>query len=365
MTPIDESAEAVELLQRLVATPSVSRDEAAVATVLCEWLAARGVGAERVDGDNVVVRVRGAQPGPRLLLNSHLDTVPRKDGWTRDPWGAAIEGDRLYGLGSNDAKASVAAMAAATVALAREGLACGELVFAATVMEETGGGGLEHIRPSLGALDGALVGEPTSLQGALAQGGLLILEATAEGRTAHAARPAEGINAISIAARDIVAVESVALDREHPFLGRSTAAVTVVRAGDRHNVIPDRCEFTIDVRYTPSYAAAELVERFAAVMRSKLRVRSERLRPVETDADSAIARALRTASPAIQFFGSPTMSDWVYLRDVPAIKIGPGDSERSHTPDEWVALDHVRRAVTLYRDAARAFLTAPAQELTT
>lgn len=352
-----KSPDAIALLSKLVATPSVSRNEAAVASVLVEWLAEHGVVAERLGDGNVVVRVRGAAPGPTLLLNSHLDTVPRKDGWSRDPWTPAIEDGRLYGLGSNDAKASVAAMACATVQLARAGLARGELVFAATAMEEVGGGGLEVIRGELGDLDAALVGEPTSLQPAVAQGGLLIVEGTAHGRTAHAARPEEGLNALVAAAHDVLAIDALVLERHHPFLGRSTANVTVLAGGERHNVIPDRCDYTVDVRYTPSYSPEELLARLDTLTRSELRVRSNRLRPVETALDSPIVTAMLAVRPDLSPFGSPTMSDWVHLQGIDTIKIGPGDSVRSHTPDEWVAVDDVIAAVELYTRTAQKFMS--------
>src|SRR5690606_6068964 len=176
-----------------------------------------------------------------------------RDGWESDPWTPHRHEGRLYGLGSGDAKASVAAMATATVRIARQGLAAGRLVFAATVMEEVGHGGLEHVAPTLGHIDGAFVGEPTNLEPALAQGGLLILEGTARGRTAHAARAHLGINALTIAARDVLAIDALTLDRVHPLLGASSINVTQIQAGTRHNVIPDTCDFVVDVRYTPSY----------------------------------------------------------------------------------------------------------------
>ena len=345
----------IELLQALVATPSVSRDEAAVAERLGTWLMRQGLTVEYI-GDNLIARVQGRLPGPLLLLNSHLDTVSAKDGWTRDPWSPTIEDGRLYGLGSNDAKASLTAMACAISQLAERGLERGGVVFAATVMEEVGGGGLEHIVDDLGPITAALVGEPTSLEAAVAQGGLMILEGTATGKAAHAARPWEGKNALDVAARDILAIHAVELDRVHPLLGRSVANVTVLRGGERHNVIPGACDYTIDVRYTPAYKPAEIAAILDEVTEAALRIRSQRLAPVETAADAPIVAALREAMPGLRLVGSPTMSDWAHLRHVEAVKIGPGDSARSHTPDEWVACADVHRAVDLYRDAALALL---------
>ncbi len=345
----------LKLLGELVATPSISGQEAAVAERLSTWLKGQGIAFE-AKGDNLIARLQGRQPGPTLLLNSHLDTVPAKDGWQRDPWSPKIEEGRLFGLGSGDAKASVAAMACAFAQLHKRGLERGSVVFAATVMEETGGGGLEHIVEDLGPLSAALVGEPTSLQAAVAQGGLMILEGTARGVAAHAARPWEGQNALEIAAKDLLAVHSTDFDRQHALLGGTTANVTVLRGGDRHNVIPATCEYTIDVRYTPAYSPAEIEALLCERTQAELRVRSRRLAPVETAADAALVRALRSALPGLQLQGSPTMSDWVHLRHIDAVKIGPGDSARSHTADESVACAEVVRAVDLYRDTALALL---------
>jgi len=345
----------LELLQALVATPSISRSEAAVAELLGTWLGRHNLTVELI-GDNLIARLPGDAPGPTLLLNSHLDTVPAKGQWERDPWSATIEDGRLYGLGSGDAKASVTAMACAFEQITKRGLKRGNLVFAATVMEETGGGGLEHVLGELGPLSAALVGEPTSLEAAVAQGGLMILEGTAHGKAAHAARPDEGRNALDVAARDLLAINAMTLDREHPLLGRSVANVTVINGGERHNVIPATCEYTVDVRYTPAYTPEEIEALLGEVTQADLRVRSKRLAPVETAADAPIVESLRRAMPELRLLGSPTMSDWAHLRHIDAVKIGPGNSVRSHTANEWVDCAEVLRAVDLYRDTALAFL---------
>lgn len=346
----------ITLLEELVSTPSLSGSETAAADVLTAYLRDHGLSVERL-GDNVVCRIKGAAPGPTFLLNSHLDTVPAKDGWLTDPWTPQVVDGRLFGLGSGDAKASVSAMARAMVNTFEEGLACGELIFAATVLEETGGGGLEEIRPALGDLDAALVGEPTSLHAAVAQSGMMILKASAHGRTAHAARSHLGDNALTIAAHDLLAIDAFVLDRVHPHLGGSLANVTVLHGGDRHNVIPDLCEYTIDVRYTPSYTPADIFTQLDAITRAELRVHSERFLPVETPTQGALLEALDVAVPHTPRFGSPTMSDWVHLKGTPAIKIGPGQSEYSHTPNESVGIEEVRRAVDLYAQMAQTFIT--------
>lgn len=349
---------ALELLKALIATRSLSGHEADAARLLASWLGDHRVAATIDDEHNVIVEVTGEAPGPTLLLNSHLDTVPAGEGWESDPWSPYVHEGRLVGLGSGDAKASVATMASAALAIAKAGLPCGKLIFAATVKEEVGHGGLETLKPRLGPIDAALVGEPTSLHAALAQGGLLILEATARGVSSHAARAHLGKNALTAAARDLIALDALELDRVHPLLGPSSANVTVIQGGKRHNVIPDTCGYTLDIRYTPSYTWEELVALIDAATEADIRVRSSRLQPVETSAESPIARAIAHAHPEASFFGSPTMSDWVHLKGIDAIKIGPGDSERSHTANESVSLAHVEAAVELYAGAAQHFFAS-------
>ena len=351
----------VDLLEALVATRSLSRQEDEIAGLMCGWLRERGLPAERL-GCNVVLVIEGSEPGPTLLLNSHLDTVPPASGWSQDPWTPTRQQGRLTGLGAGDAKGSVAAMACAAAAIGAQGLTHGKLVFAATCCEEVGGGeGLEAVLGDLPPLDAALVGEPTGLQGALAQGGLLIIEACAHGRSAHAARPDQGINALTVAARDLLTLDGLTLDRHHPLLGGSTAVATVLQGGSRHNVIPDRCDYTIDIRYTPAYEPGEIVALLDEALEAELKVRSDRLRPVEIPLDHPLVSALRSAHPAgpaaLAPFGSPTMSDWVHLgrAGVPAVKIGPGMSQRSHTADEWIEESQVRQAAALYRDCALGF----------
>lgn len=344
----------VDLLSSLVATPSLSRQEHVVANVLQRWLEDRGASVRRL-GDNVVVTVKGARPGPTFLLNSHLDTVPAKDGWQSDPWSPFINDEnRLVGLGSGDAKASVAAMACATAQLAAQGLDAGQLIFAATVQEEISGPeGLGGILGELGPIDAAFVGEPTSLEAAVAQNGMLLLTCTTRGRTSHAARPHLGVNALTAAARDIVKLDAFELEALHPFLGRSTSAVTILNGGDRHNVIPDSCVYTIDIRYTPSYSAEQITAMVAELVEAEVKVRSNRMRPVETPEGAPLTDALKAARPGLRCFGSPTMSDWFHLAGVEAIKFGPGDSERSHTPNESVDVGQLEAAVDIYRDAVR------------
>ncbi len=328
--------------------------------VLEAWMADRGWRSTRADRNLMVVRDSGS-PGPTLLLCSHVDTVPATAAWTRDPWVPTREGGRLYGLGANDAKASVAAMA---VAFLEARPRAGRLVFAAVCEEEVGRGGLEAFLPSLPAPDFAIIGEPTGLDIATAQNGLLILDATAHGRAGHAARPHLADNALYTAAHDIVALEALAaqgLDRVHATAGRTTLAVTVCSAGDRHNVIPGEARYTVDLRTTPAYTHDELVHLVRASVRAEVTVRSGRFQPVQTPEGAAVLvaalHAMARSGAVPRQFHSPTLSDWAHLGNVAAIKWGPGLSEVSHTSDEWVETAMVERAAGLYATVADEVLS--------
>lgn len=343
--------EVVPLLERLVAARSPSTEEGPSAAVFDTWAAAAGF-AVSAEGHNRWVSREGAAAGPTLLLLSHHDTVPATPQWTRPPWLPTLEDGRLYGLGANDAKGCLAAM---MVAFATARVPRGRLLLVAAAEEETGRNGFERVLPHLGKLDAAIVGEPTGLEVAVAQNGLLVLDCVAHGRAGHAARPHLADNAISTMARDIVAVEALRLEREHPVAGRTTHAVTVAHAGERHNVIPGEARWTIDLRTTDAYAPEELAALVQAQVRSEVRVRSDRFRAVSTPADAPILAAARAARPGASTFASPTLSDWAHLRGVPAIKWGPGRSEVSHTADEWVELAQVHAAVEAYRAAIHAW----------
>lgn len=336
-----------ELLCKLVAAPSPSTQEGPAVDVLETWLRAAGlpdVQILRVDRNIAAIR-QASEPGPTLMLASHLDTVPATASWTRPPWTPTREAERLYGLGANDAKGCVAAM---TQAFLKTPLRRGRLVLAATCEEETGRNGLEIFLPLLPKPDHAIVGEPTGLEVAVAQNGLLILDCVAGGRAGHAARPQLADNAISRAARDILRIDGMNLDREHPTAGKTTRAVTIVAGGSRHNVIPDRCSFTVDLRTTAAYSHPELVEMFRGLLESEVKVRSDRFHPVATPEVSAVLRAALAARPQAKTFSSPTLSDWAHLLGVDAIKWGPGLSEVSHTADEWVELAMVAEAEVAY-----------------
>jgi acetylornithine deacetylase len=336
-------------LAEFVSIPSVSGDETVLADLIAEICEEAGVEAWRPSRN--VVASRGQGP-PTLLLSSHIDTVPPVDGWSADPWTPRLEGDRLIGLGANDAKASVAAMLEAflTVSLPQQV----SLLFAATCDEETGGEGMEKLVAEL-AFDAAVVGEPNDFAVAIAQKGLVKLRLTARGKSGHAARPHLADNAIARAARDVLAIENLAFEVEDPHLGRPTAAVTMVQGGIKSNVIPDRCELTVDARTIPAFDNEKMVERVRGAVESEVEVLSSRLRPICGDPEWRIVKAALTAVPGRSVTGFPSVSDLAHLRGRPAIVFGPGRPEQSHAADESISLDALAAAPEIYRRAIALF----------
>jgi acetylornithine deacetylase len=339
----------VERLAEFVAIRSISKEEAHLASRIAEICEVAGVRAE-IRGRNVVAR-RG-EGSPCLLLNSHLDTVPPVEGWSADPWTPRIEGERLVGLGANDAKASVAAMLEAFLAAPLP--APGSLLFAATCDEETGGEGMEKLAPTL-AFDAAIVGEPNDFAVAVSQKGLVKARISALGRAGHAARPHLADNAIIRAARDAIAIEALQFDVEDPFLGRPTAAVTMVRGGIKSNVVPDRCELTVDARTIPAFDNDAMAAALRGAVSSNVEVLSSRLKPIAGDPRSSIARAALSAVPGKTATGFPSMSDLAHLAGKPAIVFGPGTPEQSHRADESIAVDALLAAPGVYLKTIAAY----------
>ena len=259
--------DAVELLKRLIATPSLSRDEARTAELISGYLAEHGAAPERL-ANNVWVRSDGFDPTrPTLLMNSHHDTVRPAASYTRDPFAPTVEGDRLYGLGSNDAGASAVCLIQTFLTFRTRTLPF-NLVLAVSAEEECmGENGMRALLPALGRIDMALVGEPTGMQAAAGERGLVVLDCTAHGKSGHAAR-GEGVNALYIALEDIARLRSFRFERESELLGPVGIAVTQIEAGTQHNVVPDTCRFVADIRTTDAYTNEETVEILRAAIRS-------------------------------------------------------------------------------------------------
>jgi acetylornithine deacetylase len=347
----------IELLRDLVAIPSVSGTEEAVARFLADTAGRAGLDAVRDDA-SVTLSVASGRPGPTLAFLSHLDVVPPGEGWTRDPFVPVVEGDRLYGRGSGDAKASVAAMTLAAADVAG-GLGRGRLLVIMGYGEETRNTTMGTAVGRAGAIDAAVVGEPTNLGVAVAQRGLMMADLIGRGDQRHAAYADEDgdfTNAITALARDLARLDGVVNERTHPILGLTTVTPTMLSAGVSRNVTPPAARAVLDIRSTPAWPHDELGMALAERLECELVITSDRLVPCETPPDSDLLAAIRRVRPAIRSFGSPTCSDWVFVRHADAVKCGPGTSRRSHTPDEYVDLPEVTAARSLYAAVAKEYL---------
>jgi len=349
----------IDLLRAMVAIPSMSGEEEALARYLESAVCGWGLDAAR-DDLAVRVEVRGRRAGPTLALVSHLDVVPPGRGWTRDPFTPTVEGERLYGRGSGDAKASVSAMLWAARDLAdRGGPAAGRLLVLLGYGEETRHTTMERAVASAGPIDAAVVGEPTNLDLAVAQRGLMMVDLLAEGDQRHAgyaASDGEFTNAALVLARDLLKLDGLFAERAHPVLGRTTATPTMLDAGVSWNVTPPQAKAILDIRSTPDWTHDEVADVLRRALDSSVVVTSQRLVPCETPAGSRLLAVARRVRPEARTFGSPTCSDWVFLRHADAVKCGPGTSRRSHTPDEYVDLPEVSAARRFYGELAAAYL---------
>ncbi len=340
------TAEAVGLLSHLISVPSVSREEAKVADEMAVFLHICGLSPHR-SGNNLWLLPKQMRPErPTLLLNAHLDTVRPTDGWQRDPFTPSLEGDRLYGLGSNDCGGGLVALLQAFRLLAEKESCPWNLIWLASCEEEvSGAGGIESVLPLLPPIDAAIVGEPTGMQPAIAEKGLMVLDLVAHGKAGHAARN-EGVNAIYRALEDVERIRTHRFERVSPLLGEVKTSVTIIKAGTQHNVVPDRCEFTVDVRTNECYTNTEILDEIAGFVFSDVRARSTRLNSSSISPDHPLVR--RCIVLGGQPYGSPTLSDQA-LMPFPSFKLGPGDSARSHTADEFIKVSEIHHAIEFYR----------------
>ncbi len=336
----------ISLLQRLVACPSFSREEQGTADILFEELQKRGICHVRRKHNNVYACAANYSAAhPTLLLCSHHDTVRPASGYTRDPFAPTIVGDRLYGLGANDAGASLVCLVEAFCALQNEPLAV-NLVLALVGEEEIGGEhGVRALLPVLGQIDMALVGEPTGMQAAVGERGLVVLDGETRGTSGHAAR-GEGINALYRAIDDVNVLREFRFPATSSLLGDISVNVTGMKCGTQHNVVPDVCRFLVDVRTTDAFTNEETVALLQAAVRySTLTPRSLCLRASAIDKSHPLVAAAEQVGAAT--FVSPTMSDMAHL-PVPSLKMGPGQSARSHTADEYVLLSEIAAGIEGY-----------------
>ncbi len=339
----------MNLLSELIALPSVSRDEAAAADHLFIFMSAQGLSPER-EGNNIwCIAENFDEERPTLLLNAHIDTVRPVSGWTRDPFLPELVEGKLYGLGSNDCGGGLVALLQTFRILQSSEEMTGpyNLVFLASAEEEVSGRqGIESVLPLLPKIDVAIVGEPTQLQPAIAEKGLMVLDVTAHGRSGHAARE-EGINAIYRAIDDIQWFRSHQFERVSDLLGAVKMSVTIINAGTQHNVVPDECRFTVDVRSNECYGNAELLSLIRAAVKSDVEPRSTRLNSSSISPVHPLVQRCKDLGKTP--FGSPTLSDQA-LMPWPSLKLGPGDSARSHTADEFICVDEISDAIAFYQE---------------
>lgn len=333
----------IDLLKNMIRIPSVSREEKDAADYMERWMKGNGFEARRL-GNNLWMESGPADGRPTILLNAHIDTVKPASGYTRDPFTPEIEDGCLYGLGSNDDGGSLVALLETYSRLIQKEQPY-RLIFSATAEEEVSGkGGLDLILPELGLIDFGVMGEPTGMRMAVAERGLMVLDCTAYGKSGHAARN-EGVNAIYKAIEDIQWFKSHSFDRVSDFLGAVKMSVTQINAGTQHNVVPDRCTFVVDVRPNGMYTNPELLELIKSSVSCEVKERSTRIGSSHLPMDHpAVVRGL---SLGLEPFGSPTTSNQA-LCHFPTLKIGPGDSARSHSADEYIRLDEIADGIETY-----------------
>jgi len=338
-------SEAVSLLQKLIKMPSFSGDEGAAAEIVQKYLAGYFIKAKR-KGNNVWCYNKYYDSAkPTILLNSHLDTVKPNDGYTNDPFCPEILHGRLYGLGSNDAGGCLVALLATFLHFYNNPGLGFNLCFAATAEEENSGiKGIKSILPLLGTLELAIVGEPTLLQMAIAERGNLVIDCTCNGRAGHAARN-EGDNAIYKCMKDLEWFRTYAFPQKLMGLAPVKMTITAIKAGLQHNVVPAKCEFTVDIRNDDTFTHNQILETIKKNVTSQIAVRpgslgASNVAPEHPIVKTGIAIGCKT-------YSSPTTSDQAWLT-IPSVKIGPGDSARSHTADEFIFLEEIKKGINLY-----------------
>lgn len=345
MTAQQYTGEAVSLLSHLIATPSVSRDERRAADIMEEELVRCGFMPHREANNVWAIGPCQREDRPTLLLNAHIDTVKPVASYTRNPYEPSLEDGTLYGLGSNDCGGGLVSLLQVFRELSASERCPYNLVYLASAEEEVSGkDGISRALPLLPHVDVAIVGEPTGMQPAVAEKGLMVVDITAHGKSGHAARN-EGVNAIYEALDDLCWIRSHRFDRVSQFLGPTKMQATVVNAGTQHNVVPDECKIVVDVRTNELYTNEEVFDIISSHCKSECRARSFRLHSSRIDLNHPLVE--RCVALGLQPFGSPTLSDQA-LMPFASLKLGPGQSARSHSADEYIKVSEIEHAIGLY-----------------
>ena len=338
--------DAVALLTRLIATPSTSRNEKEAADIMEETIREYGFLPQREVNNVWTIGPHYNPDKPTLLLNAHIDTVKPVDSWQHNPFVPTIEDDRLYGLGSNDCGGGLCSLLQIFRMLTEKPQSYNFIYLASAEEEVSGKDGISRVLPLLPKIDLAIVGEPTGMQPAVAEKGLMVLDVIAHGKSGHAARN-EGVNAIYEALDDMCWIRDYQFEKVSPFLGPTKMTLTVVNAGTQHNVIPDKCTMLVDIRTNEFYDNEEVYHCICQHLKSEVKAHSFRLKSSRIDPEHPLIK--KCVAMGMKPFGSPTLSDQA-LMSFPSFKLGPGESSRSHSADEFIRISEIADAIAKYKE---------------
>ena len=344
MTQEQYVSDAVELLKKLIATPSVSRNEKDAADIMEQTIRSYGFEPQREANNLWIIDPHYDESRPTLLLNAHIDTVKPVASWSRDPFSPDVEDGALYGLGSNDCGGGLCSLLQIFRMLTEKPQSYNLIYLASAEEEVSGKDGITRALPLLPHIDLAIVGEPTGMNPAVAEKGLMVLDVIAHGKSGHAARN-EGVNAIYEALDDMRWIRDYKFEKVSEFLGPTKMTLTVVNAGTQHNVIPDKCTMLVDIRTNEFYDNEEVYEFIRQHLKSEVKAHSFRLKSSRIDPEHPLIR--KCVAMGMKPFGSPTLSDQA-LMHFPSFKLGPGESSRSHSANEFIRISEIRDAIAKY-----------------
>ena len=337
-------SDAVELLKKLIATPSVSRNEKDAADIMEQTIRSYGFEPQREANNIWIIDPHYDESRPTLLLNAHIDTVKPVASWTRDPFSPDVEDGVLYGLGSNDCGGGLCSLLQIFRMLTEKPQQYNLIYLASAEEEVSGKDGITRALPLLPHIDLAIVGEPTGMNPAVAEKGLMVLDVIAHGKSGHAARN-EGVNAIYEALDDMRWIRDYKFEKVSEFLGPTKMTLTVVNAGTQHNVIPDKCTMLVDIRTNEFYDNEEVFEFIRQHLKSEVKAHSFRLKSSRIDPEHPLIK--KCVAMGMKPFCSPTLSDQA-LMHFPSFKLGPGESSRSHSANEFIRISEIRDAIAKY-----------------